>query len=98
MSIIILREGCSPSPLTGNATVAIDMKERWTIELESDSEGGAPMALRVRKLLKTALRFYGLRAVGYGLNGQRLDGPTVPRAAAEQNVRENASGGRGGGL
>lgn len=48
---------------------------RWTLTFRAEGDG-PPVECRVRRLLKAALRCYGLRCVGYG------DGET-PRHAAQ---------------
>lgn len=41
-------------------------KERWQLTFETvDSDGLSPLVNRVRSLLKTALRAYGLRCVDH---------------------------------
>ena len=37
----------------------------WTLSFKATGEG-PPVEIRVRRLLKTALRAYGLRCCGYG--------------------------------
>lgn len=39
--------------------------EIWTLQFRAEGNG-PPVAVRVRRLLKAALRQYGLRLVGYG--------------------------------
>jgi hypothetical protein len=45
--------------------------EIWTLSFAAESGGVAPMAIRVRRLLKCALRAFGLRCVRVWPAGQQ---------------------------
>ncbi|MCY2954813.1 MAG: hypothetical protein NTU53_23020 [Planctomycetota bacterium] len=53
------------------------MSERWTLVFKAEGDG-PPVEVRVRNLLKRALRTWGLRCTGFG--------PDTPSPASEPTV------------
>ena len=58
----------------------------WHLIFRAEGDG-APPECRVRRLLKAALRYYGLRCVGYGSEGN-----AVKKVQAAANNRGRAAG------
>lgn len=51
------------------AVLEAERAETWTLQFSAAGDG-PPLAVRIRRLLKAALRGYGLKCIGYGPNGE----------------------------
>lgn len=66
-------------------------RERWTITFEDlPDEYGRPMAYRVRRLLKHALRSLNLRCLDYRSQKPQDDADATPEAQDDQNPNPEA--------
>jgi hypothetical protein len=60
---------------------------RWALIFRAEGEG-PPVEIRIRRLLKAALRCYGLRCIGYGESLESARKGVRARLASDDRPRE----------